>query len=50
VAGAGANVEMIASGASRVTQYFIIKERDRDATVRAIHSEFFGSPAQAVRR
>ncbi|HOZ22457.1 MAG TPA: aspartate kinase, partial [bacterium] len=45
VAGAGANVEMIASGASRVTQYFIIKERDRDETVRSIHREFFGTPA-----
>jgi aspartate kinase len=45
VAGAGANVEMIASGASRVTQYFVIKEKDRDATVRAIHHEFFGTPS-----
>ncbi len=44
VAGAGANVEMIASGASRVTQYFIIKEKDRDETVRAIHREFFTVP------
>ncbi|GEM_PF-1550006 len=38
VRGAGANVEMIASVASRVIQYFIIKERDRDQTVWAIRS------------
>ncbi len=45
VAAAGTNVEMIASGASRVTQYFVIKEEDMQATVRAIHREFFGTPA-----
>ncbi len=41
VADAGTNVEMIASGASRVTQYFIIKETDVEKTVKAIHQEFF---------
>jgi len=45
VARAGTNVEMIASGASRVTQYFIIKEADVARTVRAIHAEFFTEPA-----
>ncbi len=43
VAGAGTNVEMIASGASRVTQYFIIKESQLESTVQAIHTEFFRS-------
>jgi bifunctional aspartokinase / homoserine dehydrogenase 1 len=41
VARAGTNVEMIASGASRVTQYFIIKETDIQPTVKSIHDEFF---------
>lgn len=44
VAEAGTNVEMIASGASRVTQYFIIKETDVEKTVKAIHQEFFHKP------
>jgi len=43
VAAAGANVEMITSGAAKVAQYFIIKETFLQETVRAIHAEFFGN-------
>jgi len=42
VARANTNVEMISSGASKVAQYFIIKEKDIERTVAAIHSEFYG--------
>ena len=41
VANAGVNVEMISAGASRVAYYFIIKEKDLEKTVRAVHAEFF---------
>ncbi len=41
VANANTNVEMIVSGASKVAQYFIIKESDVEKTIQAIHSEFF---------
>ncbi len=41
VAEVGTNVEMIVSGASKVAQYFIIKVKDVEKTVRAIHREFF---------
>jgi aspartate kinase len=41
VANSGTNVEMIVSGASKVAQYFIIKEVDLKKTIQAIHREFF---------
>ena len=41
VAGMNVNVEMIASGASKVAQYFLVKENEVRTTVRAIHAEFF---------
>jgi aspartate kinase len=41
VASAGVNVEMISAGASRVAYYFIIKEKDLERTVKAVHGEFF---------
>ncbi|HPI74894.1 MAG TPA: hypothetical protein PLZ01_15880, partial [bacterium] len=44
VAAAGANVEMITSGASKVAQYFVIKENYLQQTVQAVHAEFFGAP------
>ncbi len=44
VAAAGANVEMITSGASKVAQYFVIKENFLQQTVQAVHAEFFGAP------
>jgi len=43
VAAAGANVEMITSGASKVAQYFIINEKYLQQTVQAVHAEFFGA-------
>ncbi|MCI0513169.1 aspartate kinase, partial [candidate division KSB1 bacterium] len=43
VAKANTNIEMISSGASRVAFYFIIKRPDLEATVHAIHQEFFGA-------
>jgi bifunctional aspartokinase / homoserine dehydrogenase 1 len=43
VAAAGANVEMITSGASKAAQYFVIKESLLQQTVQAIHAEFFGN-------
>lgn len=42
-ADAGTNLEIIVSGASRVTQYFIIDIAELHKTVQAIHAEFFGS-------
>jgi aspartate kinase/aspartokinase/homoserine dehydrogenase 1 len=36
------NVRMIASGASPVATYFVVSASDKDASVKAIHSEFFG--------
>ncbi|MFW6159509.1 MAG: aspartate kinase [Acidobacteriota bacterium] len=35
------NVEMISSGASEVAYYFIVKEKDVEQAVKAVHSEFF---------
>ncbi|MFX0090918.1 MAG: aspartate kinase [Candidatus Hodarchaeota archaeon] len=35
------NVEMISSGASEVAYYFIVKEIDLEAAIKAIHSTFF---------
>ncbi len=35
------NVRMIASGASPVATYFVISSNDKDASIHAIHSEFF---------
>ncbi len=37
VAKKGVNVEMVSAGASEVAYYFIVKEKDLDATVQAIH-------------
>jgi len=36
------NIEMISAGASEVTIYFIVKLKDRDRALKAIHREFFG--------
>ncbi|MDZ7861169.1 MAG: hypothetical protein U5O15_11005 [Candidatus Krumholzibacteriota bacterium] len=36
------NIQLIASGTSRVAIYFLIDSRDRAKTIRAIHGEFFG--------
>lgn len=36
------NVEMISAGASNVTIYFIVQEKDRQKALQAIHEEFFG--------
>jgi aspartate kinase len=41
VASSGVNVEMISAGASKVAYYFIVKDKDIDKTVKAVHSEFF---------
>jgi aspartate kinase/aspartokinase/homoserine dehydrogenase 1 len=35
------NVRMIASGASPVATYFVVSSNDKDASIEAIHSEFF---------
>ncbi len=35
------NVEMISSGASEVSYYFIVKKADLDQTLNAVHNEFF---------
>jgi aspartate kinase len=37
---AGVNVEMISVGASDIALNFVVKSQDRDACIRAIHSEF----------
>lgn len=37
---AGVNIEMISVGASDIALNFVVKRKDRDACVRAIHSEF----------
>ncbi len=36
------NIQLIASGTSRVAIYFLIDSSDRAKTIRAIHGEFFG--------
>ncbi|MDA3892237.1 MAG: aspartate kinase [Salinivirgaceae bacterium] len=36
------NARMIASGASPVATYFVVSSADKDASIEAIHSEFFG--------
>jgi aspartate kinase len=41
IAAAGVNVEMISSGASPVAFYLIVKEKDLEKTVKAVHKEFF---------
>jgi len=41
VASTGVNVEMISAGASKVAYYFIVKEKDINMTVKAVHGEFF---------
>jgi aspartate kinase len=35
------NIEMISSGASEVASYFVVRARDTQKTVKAIHREFF---------
>jgi aspartate kinase/aspartokinase/homoserine dehydrogenase 1 len=35
------NIQLIASGASRVAIYFLVEHKDRIKTIRAIHNEFF---------
>jgi len=35
------NVRMIASGASPVATYFVVSSNDKNASIEAIHSEFF---------
>ncbi|MEA3201741.1 MAG: aspartate kinase [Thermoplasmata archaeon] len=43
---AGVNIEMISVGASDIALNFVVKRKDRDACVRAIHHEFlFERPA-----
>ena len=37
---AGVNIEMISVGASDIALNFVVSSRDRDACIRAIHSEF----------
>lgn len=37
---AGVNIEMISVGASDIALNFVVKRKDRDACVRAVHSEF----------
>jgi aspartate kinase/aspartokinase/homoserine dehydrogenase 1 len=37
------NVEMIATGASEVTMYFIIDRRDRERALQVIQGELFGA-------
>lgn len=41
VADEGINVEMVSGGASKVAYYLIVKERDVEKALRAIHAEFF---------
>lgn len=43
VARRGINIEIISFGASAVAMYFIVSQKDRNETVRAIHKEFFNS-------
>jgi len=38
------NVRTISAGASEVAIYFIIDKKDRENAIKAIHSEFFGTP------
>jgi aspartate kinase len=40
VARAGVNIRMIAQGSSELNISFVVKEKDGEATVRAIHKEF----------
>jgi aspartate kinase len=40
---AGVNIEMISVGASDIALNFVVKRKDRDACVRAIHGEFLFS-------
>ena len=43
-AGCGVNVEMISFGPSPVALYFLVRNRDLNSAVNAIHSTFFGEP------
>jgi aspartate kinase/aspartokinase/homoserine dehydrogenase 1 len=47
VAEKGINIEMISFGASHVAAYFIVNNAYKAETVRAIHNEFFVSPAKS---
>jgi aspartokinase len=38
---AGVNVRMISQGAREINVAFLIRDADIDATVRALHKEFF---------
>lgn len=44
VAGCNVNVEMISFGPSRVALYFLVRNRDLQSAVNAIHSTFFSEP------
>ncbi len=44
VADCGVNVEMISFGPSRAALYFLVKEKDLESGVNAIHSTFFSTP------
>jgi aspartokinase len=44
VADCGVNVEMISFGPSRAALYFLVKKRDLESGVNAIHSTFFSTP------
>jgi len=41
VAGSGVNVEMFSAGASDVAYYFIVKQDDMAAAIKAVHRSFF---------
>lgn len=36
------NVEMFAAGASEVAYYFIVKQKDMEAAIQAVHEDYFG--------
>lgn len=40
---AGVNIEMISVGASDIALNFVVKRKDRDACVRAVHNEFLAN-------
>ena len=44
VADCGVNVEMISFGPSRAALYFLVKKKDLESGVNAIHSTFFSTP------
>ncbi len=47
---AGVNIEMISLGASNIAIDIIVKARDRDAAVAAVHEEFLGPKARKLRK